>query len=52
MVGELLAERQEFLELGNDAVLLGKGRQWYHTLLNFTFIYNWYGCHRRNLLQL
>ena len=28
MASELLAERQEFFELGDDAVLLGKRRQW------------------------
>ena len=50
--GELLAERQELFELGDDAMLLGKRRKWYNTLLNLTLIHDWYSCHRRNLLQL
>ena len=36
MVDELLAERQEFLELGDDAVLFGKWRKRNQDLVDFT----------------
>ena len=34
--GKLLAERQEFFELGNDAVLFGKRRKRNQDLVDFT----------------